>query len=77
MPSGPRRLQRVGDHGTVSGPTATRNPDDTLQALERAGIDLAEVTEELLDAGVKQFEDAMTQLLAGIEERRARYEGKD
>lgn len=70
-------LEAVGDHGTVSGPTATHNPDQTLQALERAGIDLDEVTDELLDAGVKQFEDAMTQLLDGIEERRSRYEAKD
>jgi transaldolase len=69
-------LRAVGDHGNISGPTATRNPDETLQALERAGIDLEEVTAELLVAGVKQFEDAMTELLEGIEERRARYEGQ-
>jgi transaldolase len=69
-------LEAVGDHGTVSGPTATHNPDETLQALERAGIDLREVTDELLDAGVKQFEDAMQRLLDGIEERRSRYEAQ-
>jgi transaldolase len=69
-------LEAVGDHGTVSGPTATHNPDEALQALERAGIDLREVTDELLDAGVKQFEDAMTRLLDGIEERRSRYEAQ-
>jgi len=66
-------LQAVADHGTVSGPTATHNPDETLQALERAGIDLDEVTTELLNAGVTQFEDAMSQLLDGIEERRKSY----
>jgi transaldolase len=69
-------LEAVADHGTVSGPTATHNPDEALQALERAGIDLDEVTAELLDAGVSQFEDAMTRLLAGIDERRAGYEAK-
>jgi transaldolase len=69
-------LQAVGDHGTVSGPTATRDPDETLQALQRAGIDLDEVTDELLEAGVKQFEDAMTRLLDGIEERRKQYEAR-
>jgi transaldolase len=66
-------LEAVADHGTVSGPTATRNPDDALQALERAGIDLDEVTTELLNAGVTQFEDAMSHLLGGIEERRKSY----
>jgi len=72
----PATLEAVGDHGTISGPTATRNPDETLQALERAGIDLDEVTDELLDAGVKQFEDAMSRLLEGITERRTRYEAQ-
>jgi transaldolase len=69
-------LEAVGDHGTVSGPTATHNPDDTLRALDGAGIDLDEVTAELLEAGVKQFEDAMARLLAGIEERRSQHEAK-
>jgi transaldolase len=72
----PATLEAVGDHGNISGPTATRNPDETLQALERAGIDLNEVTDELLDAGVKQFEDAMSRLLDGITERRTRYEAQ-
>jgi transaldolase len=66
-------LQAVADHGTISGPTANHNPDETLQALEQAGIDLDEVTAELLDAGVNQFEDAMSRLLDGIEERRKSY----
>jgi len=66
-------LQAVADHGTVSGPTATHNPDEALKALQGAGIDLGEVTDELLDAGVKQFEDAMSRLLDGIEERRKSY----
>ena len=70
-------LEAVADHGTVSGPTATRNPDETLQALKQAGIDLVEVTDELLDAGVKTFEDAMSELLDGIEERRKSYKEKN
>jgi transaldolase len=66
-------LEAVADHGTISGPTATHNPEETLRALEQAGIDLGEVTDELLDDGVKQFEDAMSRLLDGIEERRKSY----
>lgn len=63
-------LEAVADHGRISGPTAQRDPSEDLEALEKAGIDLAEVTDELLVDGVKQFEDAMTHLLDGIEERR-------
>ena len=65
-------LQAVADHGTVSGPTAQHDPDADLQALRDAGIDLTDVTDELLADGVTQFEDAMNRLLAGIEERRDR-----
>ena len=69
-------LEAVADHGTVSGPTAKHNPDATLEALARAGIDLDEVTDELLDAGVAQFEDAMTRLLEGIDQQRSAHEGQ-
>jgi transaldolase len=63
-------LQAVADHGRISGPTAQRDPSEDLEALEKAGIDLPEVTDQLLVDGVKQFEDAMTHLLDGIEKRR-------
>jgi transaldolase len=63
-------LEAVADHGRISGPTAQRDPSDEIAALEKAGVDLAEVTDQLLVDGVKQFEDAMTHLLDGIEERR-------
>jgi transaldolase len=63
-------LEAVADHGRISGPTAQRDPSEVLQALVDAGIDLPEVTDQLLVDGVKQFEDAMTHLLDGIEERR-------
>jgi transaldolase/glucose-6-phosphate isomerase len=63
-------LLAVADHGHLHGPTAERDPSDDLKALEQAGIHLDKVTDELLEDGVKQFEDAMNRLLAGIEERR-------
>ncbi|MBV8220544.1 MAG: bifunctional transaldolase/phosoglucose isomerase [Solirubrobacterales bacterium] len=59
------------DHGTVSGPTVEEDPSADLAALADAGIDLGAVTDELLVDGVKEFEEAMARLLAGIEERRA------
>jgi transaldolase len=63
-------LEAVADHGRISGPTAQRDPSEDLEALQKAGIDMPEVTDQLLVDGVKQFEDAMTHLLDGIEERR-------
>ncbi len=62
-------LQAVADHAHISGPTAQHDPQPDLDALSAAGIDMAEVTDELLADGVKQFEDAMSRLLSGIEER--------
>jgi transaldolase len=62
-------MQAVGDHGHISGPTAKHDPQADLDALVKAGIDMTEVTDELLADGVSQFEDAMNRLLAGIEER--------
>jgi transaldolase/glucose-6-phosphate isomerase len=64
-------LLAVADHGEVTGPTAEHDSTEALAALADAGIDMTQVTDELLVDGVKQFEDAMTELLAGIEERRA------
>jgi transaldolase / glucose-6-phosphate isomerase len=64
-------LIAYGDHGQISGPTAEQDPSEDIAALEGAGIDFDQVTDELLADGVKQFEDAMTSLLQGIEERRA------
>jgi transaldolase len=60
-------LQAFADHGHISGPTAQKDPSADLEALAKAGIDMTEVTEELLVDGVKQFIDAMNRLLAGIE----------
>src|SRR5579884_3925179 len=64
-------MMAFGDHGNVSGPTAEEDPAEQLHALAEAGIDMQQVTDELLIDGVKQFEDAMNRLLAGIEQERA------
>ncbi len=64
-------LHAVADHGRVTGPTAEQDPTAELEALRDAGIDMGQVTDELLVDGVKQFEDAMGRLLAGIAEHRA------
>ena len=64
-------LLAFGDHGEVLGVTADIDPSEDLKALADAGIDLKQVTDELLVDGVKQFEGALARLLAGIEEQRA------
>jgi transaldolase len=69
-------MMAFADHGKVSGPTAEEDPSEHLQALADAGIDMKQVTDELLADGVKQFEDAMNRLLAGIEQERAVVMGK-
>jgi transaldolase / glucose-6-phosphate isomerase len=64
-------LMAVADHSEISGPTAEHDPSDALKALADAGINMEQVTDELLEDGVKQFEDAMNRLVKGIDERRA------
>jgi transaldolase len=60
-------MNAFGDHGHISGPTAQKDPSEDLEALAKAGIDMTEITEQLLTDGVTQFIDAMERLLAGIE----------
>ncbi len=63
-------LQAFADHGHVTGPDGgAATPREDLEALAEAGIDMSQVTDELLVDGVEQFEDAMNRLLAGIEEQ--------
>jgi transaldolase/glucose-6-phosphate isomerase len=64
-------LLAFADHGSVSGPTSEDDPSADLAALAEAGVDLDQVTDALLADGVAQFEQAMTRLLAGVEEQRA------
>ena len=63
-------LNAVGDHGVVAGETARKDASADLKALADAGIDMRKVTDELLEEGIVKFEDAMKQLLDGIESRR-------
>jgi transaldolase/glucose-6-phosphate isomerase len=46
------------------------DPTDDLRALREAGIDLEDVTAQLLREGVEKFVDPMEALLAGIDEKR-------
>lgn len=52
-------------------PEAAAGAHEAIAAVETAGVSLEEVTDELLEAGIVAFADAMRTLLAGIERRRA------
>jgi len=52
-------------------PDAASAAHETIAAVEAAGVSLKQVTDELLEAGIVQFADAMDRLLAGVERRRA------
>jgi transaldolase len=64
-------LEAFADHGNITGPTAEHDPTPDLEALQEAGIDLRQVTDELLADGIDQFEDATVRLIGGIDRHRA------
>ena len=72
----PQTLKAFADHGNAS-LTIDQGIDEAKQVfreLERLGISLGKVTEELEDEGVKAFSDAYDALLDTLEARRASAE---
>jgi transaldolase len=68
-------LEAFGDHGTVAR-TLDANPDAaerTLAAAATAGIDLADLTAQLEQEGVRSFCDSYHQLLDCIERKLAAH----
>jgi transaldolase/glucose-6-phosphate isomerase len=68
----PATLDAFKDHG-VAAMTLVRGLDEAenaIKQLEALGISMDVVTQELEDEGVKAFEDAFTQLLKTIDDRR-------
>jgi transaldolase len=68
-------LQAAGAEGGVTGATAAEDPTADLQALAAAGIDLDDVTDQLLRDGIDAFMVPMQKLLDGIEAKRAEIAG--
>ncbi|MBZ5533652.1 MAG: bifunctional transaldolase/phosoglucose isomerase [Acidobacteriia bacterium] len=69
----PVTLDAFRDHGRVER-TIDRDlsaADRTMASLETAGISMQEVTEKLLDDGIKLFDDAFTKLLAAVEAKKS------
>ena len=63
-------LMAMAHGGEVRGATVQEDPEPTLRALREAGVNLDEVTEELLREGIEAFLVPMSKLLAGIEVKR-------
>ncbi len=65
-----KTLLAVGERGKIEPDSARRDPQGELDALAAAGIDMDDVTETLLRAGIDAFVVPMNKLLAGIETAR-------
>jgi transaldolase / glucose-6-phosphate isomerase len=63
-------LLAAAERAEVTGPTADQDPSEDLRALAEAGIDMHDVTEQLLREGIVLFEQAFDRLLAGVESKR-------
>ena len=65
----PATFDAFRDHGRLRN-SLEENVDDarhTMENLERAGISMKKVTDQLTDEGVKLFDEAFTKLLAAVE----------
>jgi transaldolase len=63
-------LEAAGREGELTGPTAAQDPSADLEALAAAGIDMEDVTDQLLRDGIDAFMVPMQKLLDGIESKR-------
>jgi transaldolase len=64
-------LEASKSSGEVTGATGAMDPGADLEALAAAGIDLDDVTDQLLREGIDAFMVPMKKLLDGIETKRA------
>jgi transaldolase/glucose-6-phosphate isomerase len=65
----PSTFDAFRDHGKVRA-SLTENVEaarETMQTLERVGISMKQVTDDLVEEGVKLFADAFNKLIAGVE----------
>ncbi len=63
-------LQAAEGEGEVTGATVDLDPTPDLRALEAAGVNLHDVTDQLLREGIDAFMVPMAKLLAGVEAKR-------
>lgn len=63
-------LMAEADHGEPKEGTAAQDPGEDLKKLADAGIDIDDVTDQLLVEGIAKFITPMVKLMAGIESKR-------
>jgi transaldolase/glucose-6-phosphate isomerase len=63
-------LLAAGDHAEIRGATAGEDPAPVLKALADAGVDMVDVTDQLLSDGIDKFVEPMEKLLEGIDTKR-------
>ena len=68
-------LEAARENGGVTGATAAEDPSADLAALADAGIDMDDVTDQLLREGIDAFMVPMQKLLDGVEAKRAEIAG--
>ena len=77
----PATLDAFRDHGRVRNSLEedVGAAAETMDALEQAGVSMKEVTDKLLEDGVRLFSEAFDKLLAAVEEecRKARDRGQE
>jgi transaldolase/glucose-6-phosphate isomerase len=60
-------LNAAAEHSEIRGATADQDPGADLRALEEAGIDMGDVTKQLLTEAVDKFVEPFEKLIAGVE----------
>jgi len=60
-------LNAAAEQTEVTGATADQDPGADLKALEEAGIDMGDVTKQLLTEAVNKFVEPFDKLIAGVE----------
>jgi transaldolase/glucose-6-phosphate isomerase len=72
----PATLDAFLDHGTVANTLATGfdQAEQVMAGLKRVGISIEKVTADLLEQGIKLFEEAFSKLLEAVEQHRPKIE---
>ncbi|MCW2968772.1 MAG: transaldolase, partial [Solirubrobacteraceae bacterium] len=63
-------LLAAAERSEITGATCDIDPGEDLAALADAGIDMSDVTEQLLREGIETFEKSLDKLIAGVESKR-------
>ena len=63
-------LLAAAERGAVGSPGCDADPTQDLEALADAGVDMDDVTDQLLREGIEVFEQSLDKLIAGVESKR-------